>query len=86
MSFKKVVKDIKDLKIQGAQNVANQAVKALAEFSKKSKTTNSTKFIAELSNAKKVLSAGSDYLIVGRTILNSKQPFKIAKELSLQTL
>ena len=37
-------------------------------------------------NIKKVLSAGSDYLIVGRTILNSKQPFKIAKELSLQTL
>lgn len=32
------------------------------------------------------LSAGSDYLIVGRTILNSKNPAEIAKQLYLQTL
>ena len=33
-----------------------------------------------------VLSAGSDYLIVGRTILNSKNPKKTAEELALQSL
>lgn len=33
-----------------------------------------------------VLSAGSDYLIVGRTILNSKNPTKTVEELSLQSL
>ncbi len=32
------------------------------------------------------LCAGSDYLIVGRTILNSKNPSKVAKQLQLQTL
>jgi len=33
-----------------------------------------------------VLSAGSDYLIVGRTILNSKNPKKTVEELALQSL
>ena len=32
-------------------------------------------------NANKVISAGSDFLIVGRTILNSKDPISIAKQL-----
>ena len=33
-----------------------------------------------------VLESGTDYLIVGRTILNSKNPVKVAKELQLQSL
>ncbi len=33
-----------------------------------------------------VLSAGSDYLIIGRTILNSKNPKKTVEELALQSL
>lgn len=33
-----------------------------------------------------VLQSGTDYLIVGRTILNSKDPVKVAKELHLQSL
>lgn len=33
-----------------------------------------------------VLESGTDYMIVGRTILNSKDPVKIAKELQLQSL
>ena len=33
-----------------------------------------------------VLESGTDYLIVGRTILNSKDPVKIAKEMQLQSL
>ena len=37
-------------------------------------------------NANKVISSGSDYLIVGRTILNSKNPISVAKELHLQSL
>jgi len=37
-------------------------------------------------NAGEVLSSGTDYLIVGRTILNSKNPIGIAKELHLQSL
>jgi len=37
-------------------------------------------------NASKVLSSGTNYLIVGRTILNSKNPIGIAKELHLQSL
>jgi orotidine-5'-phosphate decarboxylase len=37
-------------------------------------------------NADEVLSSGTDYLIVGRTILNSKNPIGIAKELHLQSL
>lgn len=36
-------------------------------------------------DANDVLSAGSDYLIVGRSILNSKNPVKIAKELQSKT-
>lgn len=32
-------------------------------------------------NVKKVLTSGTDFLIVGRTILNSKNPVKIAKQL-----
>ena len=32
-----------------------------------------------------VLESGTDYLIVGRTILNSKNPVKVAKELQLQS-
>jgi orotidine-5'-phosphate decarboxylase len=36
-------------------------------------------------SAKEVLSAGSDYLIVGRTILNDVNPVLIAKELQLQS-
>ncbi|MGD2106592.1 MAG: orotidine-5'-phosphate decarboxylase [Nitrosopumilaceae archaeon] len=33
-----------------------------------------------------VLESGTDYLIVGRTILNSKDPAKVAKEMQLQSL
>ena len=36
-------------------------------------------------NAKKVLSSGTDYLIVGRTILNSKNPIRVAKQLQQLT-
>ena len=36
-------------------------------------------------NAKEVISAGTDYLIVGRTILKAKNPIKVAKELQLQS-
>ncbi|MFQ5782130.1 MAG: orotidine 5'-phosphate decarboxylase [Nitrosopumilus sp.] len=36
-------------------------------------------------NANKVISVGTDYLIVGRTILNAKNPINIAKELQLQS-
>ena len=35
---------------------------------------------------KDVLSAGSDFLIVGRTILNSKNPIETAKKLQLQSI
>jgi orotidine-5'-phosphate decarboxylase len=37
-------------------------------------------------NANEVISSGTDYLIVGRTILNSKNPLGMAKELQLQSL
>lgn len=37
-------------------------------------------------NASEVITSGTDYLIVGRTILNSKNPENIAKELQLQSL
>jgi len=37
-------------------------------------------------NATEVISSGTDYLIVGRTILNSKNPVSVAKELHLQSL
>jgi orotidine-5'-phosphate decarboxylase len=37
-------------------------------------------------SANEVISAGTDYLIVGRTILNSKNPVNVAKELQLQSL
>ena len=36
-------------------------------------------------DASKVISAGTDFLIVGRTILNAKNPVSIAKELQLQS-
>ncbi|MEK6980756.1 MAG: orotidine 5'-phosphate decarboxylase [Thermoproteota archaeon] len=36
-------------------------------------------------NAKEVISAGTDYLIVGRTILNDKNPVTVSKELQLQS-
>lgn len=36
-------------------------------------------------SAKEVISAGTDYLIVGRTILNDKNPVTISKELQLQS-
>jgi len=36
-------------------------------------------------SAKEVLSAGTDYLIVGRTILNDKNPVIVSKELQLQS-
>jgi orotidine-5'-phosphate decarboxylase len=36
-------------------------------------------------NAIKVMSAGTNYLIVGRTILNAKNPISAAKELQLQS-
>ena len=37
-------------------------------------------------SANEVISAGTDYLIVGRTILNSKNSVSVAKELQLQSL
>ena len=37
-------------------------------------------------SANKVISSGTDYLIVGRTILNDKNPILVAKELQLETL
>lgn len=36
-------------------------------------------------NAKEVISVGSDYLIVGRSILNAKNPITVAKDLQLQS-
>jgi orotidine-5'-phosphate decarboxylase len=36
-------------------------------------------------NANEVISAGTNYLIVGRTILNAKNPANVAKELQLQS-
>ncbi len=36
--------------------------------------------------AKQILGAGSDYLIVGRTILNSSDKVTVAKNLQLQSL
>ena len=36
-------------------------------------------------NATEVISAGTDYLIVGRTILNAKNPLSVAKKLHLQS-
>jgi len=35
--------------------------------------------------ATEVISAGADYLIVGRTILNAKNPVQVAKNLQLQS-
>ena len=37
-------------------------------------------------NASEVMSSGSDYLIVGRTILNAKNPIEVAKELHSQSI
>ncbi len=37
-------------------------------------------------SANEVISAGTDYLIVGRTILNAKNPISVAKKLQLQSL
>lgn len=37
-------------------------------------------------NASEVISAGTNYLIVGRTILNAKKPADVAKELQLDSL
>ena len=37
-------------------------------------------------NASEVMSSGTDYLIVGRTILNAKNPIEIAKELHSQSI
>jgi len=37
-------------------------------------------------NASEVISSGTNYLIVGRTILNAKNPIIIAKELHLQSI
>ena len=37
-------------------------------------------------NASEVISSGTNYLIVGRTILNAKNPVSIAKELYLQSM
>jgi orotidine-5'-phosphate decarboxylase len=37
-------------------------------------------------NANEVILAGTNYLIVGRTILNSKNPINVAKELHLQSI
>jgi orotidine-5'-phosphate decarboxylase len=37
-------------------------------------------------NASEVISSGTNYLIVGRTILNSKNPVSAAKELHLQSI
>ncbi len=36
-------------------------------------------------NANEVISAGTDYLIVGRTILNAKNPIDVTKDLQLQS-
>jgi len=36
-------------------------------------------------NAKETISSGTDYLIVGRTILNDKNPISVLKELQLQS-
>ena len=36
-------------------------------------------------SASKVISSGTDYLIVGRTILNAENPVEVAKELQLQS-
>ena len=36
-------------------------------------------------NANEVISAGTNYLIVGRTILNAKNPIQVAKDLQLQS-
>ena len=36
-------------------------------------------------SANEVISSGTNYLIVGRTILNSKNPIQVAKELQLQS-
>jgi len=36
-------------------------------------------------SANEVISSGTNYLIVGRTILNSKDPITVAKELQLQS-
>ena len=36
-------------------------------------------------NANEIISAGTDYLIVGRTILNAKNPLSVAKKLHLQS-
>ena len=36
-------------------------------------------------NAQEVVSLGTDFLIVGRTILNAKNPIQVAKELQLQS-
>ena len=37
-------------------------------------------------NASEVISSGTNYLIVGRTILNAKDPISMAKELHLQSI
>ena len=37
-------------------------------------------------NASEVISSGTSYLIVGRTILNAKNPVSVAKELHLQSI
>lgn len=37
-------------------------------------------------NAREVISSGTNYIIVGRTILNSKNPVTVAKELQLSSL
>jgi len=37
-------------------------------------------------NANEIISAGTNYLIVGRTIINAKNPVNVAKELHLQSL
>jgi len=37
-------------------------------------------------NASEVISSGTDYLIVGRTILNAKNPVSVAKELQSQSI
>ena len=37
-------------------------------------------------NASEVISSGTNYLIVGRTILNAKNSIAVAKELHLQSI
>jgi orotidine-5'-phosphate decarboxylase len=37
-------------------------------------------------NAKEVISAGTNYLIVGRSILNAKNPVGVAKDFQSQSL